>query len=221
MAAPEIEQLQTAIQEESNILKTLREQNAEASAVDASHKKLGELKKKMGQLMAAGKDKDKGDGKKKDRLLLKTAKGTRDFGPAETACRSHIESIVREVFTSYGGTGLDTPVFERKDILAGKYGEDAKLIFDLADQGGEQLALRYDHTVRVISRIFIILWLITLQVPLARHLASSLPSAASSSSKLFQFGKVYRRDNPVISKGRMREFSQAVCSAEFLLHYWY
>ena len=29
-------------------------------------------------------------------------------------------------------------------------------------------------------------------------------------SKLWQVGKVYRRDNPVMSKGRMREFSQAV-----------
>jgi len=41
-----------------------------------------------------------------------------------------------------------------EDILTDKYGEDAKLIFDLMDQGGEQLALRYDHTV-----------------PLARYLA--------------------------------------------------
>lgn len=31
--------------------------------------------------------------------------------------------------------------------LTGKYGEDSKLIYDLADQGGELLALRYDLTV--------------------------------------------------------------------------
>ncbi|GJJ13182.1 hypothetical protein Clacol_007433 [Clathrus columnatus] len=188
----DLEHLTQQISEQSTLLRTLREQNATRALIDEAHKKLGDLKKQVGQWTAAGKDKEKADAKKKDRLLLKTAKGTRDFGPTETACRFHIESTIRDVFTSFGGTGLDTPVFERKDILAGKYGEDAKLIFDLADQGGEQLALRYDHTV-----------------PLARHLASSLPSAASSSSKLFQFGKVYRRDNPVISKGRMREFSQA------------
>lgn len=29
----------------------------------------------------------------------------------------------------------------------GKYGEDSKLIYDLADQGGELLSLRYDLTV--------------------------------------------------------------------------
>ena len=39
------------------------------------------------------------------------------------------------------------PVFELKEILAGKYGEDSKLIYDLADQGGEICSLRYDLTV--------------------------------------------------------------------------
>jgi hypothetical protein len=33
-----------------------------------------------------------------------------------------------------------------------------------------------------------------------------------SGGKLWQVGKVYRRDNPVVSKGRMREFQQAVSS---------
>ena len=148
MSTPELGVLNQSIQDQSALLRTLREQSAEQSKIDEAHKRLGELRRTLGQLTAAGKERDKVDGKKKDRLLLKTAKGTRDFGPAETACRSHIESIIKDVFTSFGGTGLDTPVFERKDILAGKYGEDAKLIFDLADQGGEQLALRYDHTVR-------------------------------------------------------------------------
>ncbi|KIM82251.1 hypothetical protein PILCRDRAFT_820634 [Piloderma croceum F 1598] len=105
-------------------------------------------------------------------------------------CREHVERIVKDCFTTFGGACLDTPVFERKDILTDKYGEDAKLIFDLMDQGGEQLALRYDHTV-----------------PLARYLA--MTGGTNTQSKLWQVGKVYRRDNPVMSKGRMREFSQA------------
>jgi histidyl-tRNA synthetase len=117
--------------------------------------------------------------------------GTRDYGPSEMYCRAHIEHTVTEVFKAYGGGCLDTPVFERKDVLTGKYGEDQKLIFDLKDQGGEELALRYDHTV-----------------PLARYLAMAGASAAQA--KLWQVGKVYRRDNPVMSKGRMREFTQAV-----------
>lgn len=31
--------------------------------------------------------------------------------------------------------------------MIGKYGEDQKLIYDIKDQGGEQLSLRYDLTV--------------------------------------------------------------------------
>lgn len=38
-------------------------------------------------------------------------------------------------------------MFNGQDTLGGKYGEDSKLIFDLADQGGELLSLRYDLTV--------------------------------------------------------------------------
>ncbi|KAK7045641.1 Cytoplasmic and mitochondrial histidine tRNA synthetase [Paramarasmius palmivorus] len=162
--------------------------NGDPVALEEVRQKLGELKKTLGQAKAAA-----GGGKKKEereRLLLKTAKGTRDFGPAEMHCREHIERIVKDCFALYGGSCLDTPVFERKDILTGKYGEDQKLIFDLMDQGGEQLALRYDHTV-----------------PLARYLA--MMGANVTQHKLWQVGKVYRRDQPVMSKGRMREFSQA------------
>ena len=38
----------------------------------------------------------------------------------------------------------------------GKYGEDSKLIYDLADQGGELLSLRYDLTVYYINRFIAI-----------------------------------------------------------------
>ncbi|KAF8899592.1 hypothetical protein CPB84DRAFT_1847615 [Gymnopilus junonius] len=177
--------------------------------LDESKKTLSDLKKSLAMAKNAGKEKkpkpeklEKVDGepkpaeeqakegKKKERLLLKTAKGTRDYGPAEMFLRHHIESIVKECFATFGGACLDTPVFERKDVLTDKYGEDAKLIFDLMDQGGEQLALRYDHTV-----------------PLARYLA--MIGGTAPQHKLWQIGKVYRRDNPVMSKGRMREFMQA------------
>jgi len=38
-------------------------------------------------------------------------------------------------------------VYSLQETLLGKYGEDQKLIYDLADQGGELLSLRYDLTV--------------------------------------------------------------------------
>lgn len=93
-----------------------------------------------------------------------------------------------DVFKRHGATTLDTPVFELKEILSGKYGEDSKLIYDLQDQGGELCSLRYDLTV-----------------PLARWLAMN-PSVQSF--KRYQIAKVYRRDQPAMTKGRMREFYQ-------------
>ncbi|KAG5634742.1 hypothetical protein H0H81_000937, partial [Sphagnurus paluster] len=186
--ASENQALQLQIEQQKLHLVDLRKQGAAQNLLEEAKKALGDLQRALAQARSGAASKD--TTKKRERLMLKTAKGTRDYGPAEMYCRQYIERIVKDCFTSYGGSCLDTPVFERQDILQGKYGEDAKLIFDLMDQGGEQLALRYDHTV-----------------PLARYLA--MVGANNGHSKLWQVGKVYRRDNPVMSKGRMREFSQA------------
>lgn len=96
-------------------------------------------------------------------------------------------NTIRKIFKRHGAGEIDTPVFEEKDVLMGKYGEDSKLIYDLADQGGALLSLRYDLTV-----------------PFARFLATN----SVGNIKRFHIGKVYRRDNPVLSKGRFREFYQ-------------
>ncbi len=56
-------------------------------------------------------------------------------------------AIITKCFKRHGAETISTPVFELKDTLVGKYGEDSKLIYDLADQGGELLSLRYDLTV--------------------------------------------------------------------------
>ena len=72
-------------------------------------------------------------------------------------------------------------------MLVGKYGEDSKLIYDLADQGGELLSLRYDLTV-----------------PFARFLAMN----SVGNIKRFHIAKVYRRDQPQPARGRFREFYQ-------------
>lgn len=116
--------------------------------------------------------------------LLTTTLGTGE----DAALRDRLFQTVTDVFKRHGATTLDTPVFELKEILSGKYGEDSKLIYDLQDQGGELCSLRYDLTV-----------------PLARWLAMN-PSVQSF--KRYQIAKVYRRDQPAMTKGRMREFYQ-------------
>lgn len=74
------------------------------------------------------------------------------------------------------------------DSDCNRYGEDSKLIYDLADQGGEICSLRYDLTV-----------------PFARWLAMN---KTVQNIKRYHIAKVYRRDQPAVTKGRMREFYQ-------------
>lgn len=44
-------------------------------------------------------------------------------------------------------TPVTSTFFPPQETLIGKYGEGTKLIYELQDQGGELLALRYDLTV--------------------------------------------------------------------------
>ncbi|KAI4241062.1 MAG: hypothetical protein L6R40_004810 [Gallowayella cf. fulva] len=132
-----------------------------------------------------GRDKDK---EKAPTFNLKTPKGTKDWTGTDMVLRDRIFSTITTVFKRHGAVTIDTPVFELREILAGKYGEDSKLIYDLQDQGGEICSLRYDLTV-----------------PFARWLAMN-PSVQNI--KRYHIAKVYRRDQPAMTKGRMREFYQ-------------
>lgn len=130
-------------------------------------------------------------GKEKDgkvNFQLKVPKGTKDWQGKDMVIRDKIFGTITEVFKRHGAVTIDTPVFELKEILAGKYGEDSKLIYDLADQGGELCSLRYDLTV-----------------PFARWLAMN---SSVQNIKRYHIAKVYRRDQPAMTKGRMREFYQ-------------
>uniref|UniRef100_A0A8D0A301 histidine--tRNA ligase n=1 Tax=Sander lucioperca TaxID=283035 RepID=A0A8D0A301_SANLU len=123
----------------------------------------------------------------KHQFVLKTAKGTRDYNPKQMAIRERVFNTIISCFKRHGAETIDTPVFELKETLTGKYGEDSKLIYDLKDQGGELLSLRYDLTV-----------------PFARYLAMN----KITNIKRYHIAKVYRRDNPAMTRGRYREFYQ-------------
>ena len=121
--------------------------------------------------------------------------GTRDFLAAELEAREAAFGTIREVFGRYAFEPLQTPAFERLDVLMGKYGDEGdKLIFKILRRGEHEasgeadLALRYDMTV-----------------PLARVVAaygSQLPTPY----KRYTIGPVWRADRP--GKGRYREFTQ-------------
>jgi histidyl-tRNA synthetase len=134
---------------------------------------------------------------------LKCPKGTRDFGPRSMAIRERVMKVVVDTFKMHGAETIDTPAFELKvcahacahthytqDTLLGKYGDEGgKLVYDLDEQGGEPLSLRYDLTV-----------------PFARYVAMN----RLKTIKRYQIAKVYRRDQPRMTRGRYREFYQCV-----------
>jgi histidyl-tRNA synthetase len=121
--------------------------------------------------------------------------GTRDFLAAELESREAAFGTIKEVFVRYGFEPLQTPAFERLDVLTGKYGDEGdKLIFKILRRGEHEasgeadLALRYDMTV-----------------PLAR-VAAAYGSQLPSPYKRYTIGPVWRADRP--GKGRFREFAQ-------------
>lgn len=118
----------------------------------------------------------------------KVAKGVRDTDPIQMCLKNKACNFIKDTFRKHGAVEIDTPVFEPKETLLGKYGEEGgKLIYDLQDQGGELLSLRYDLTV-----------------PFARYCSTN----NIQKIKRFHLGKVWRRDQPNFSKGRFREFHQ-------------
>lgn len=124
---------------------------------------------------------------KGSQFQLKTPKGTKDWADKDMIIRDGIFNTLTLTFKRHGGVTIDTPVFELREILTGKYGEDLKLIYNLEDQGGELTSLRYDLTV-----------------PFARFVACN----NIANIKRYHVAKVYRRDQPAMTKGRMREFYQ-------------
>src|SRR3989339_656557 len=123
---------------------------------------------------------------------LQRAKGVRDFGPAEKIARDKLIQTLRSVFELYGYNPIETPVMERYELFASKYGigqeSDAmRETFKLKDQGLRDLVLRTEFTV-----------------PFARFVGMN--PQLKMPFKRYQIGKVFR-DGP-IKLGRYREFYQ-------------
>ncbi|HEY3733539.1 MAG TPA: histidine--tRNA ligase [Streptosporangiaceae bacterium] len=121
--------------------------------------------------------------------------GTRDFLAAELEAREAAFGKIKGVFARYGFEPLQTPAFERLEVLSGKYGDEGdKLIFKILRRGEHEasgeadMALRYDMTV-----------------PLAR-VAAAYGSQLPAPYKRYTIGPVWRADRP--GKGRFREFTQ-------------
>lgn len=137
---------------------------------------------------------DHGAASKPARRQAQVLKGMRDFLPERMIARQRVVALLRTVFERHGFEPIDTPALEYYDALAGKYGEDEKLIYHFEDHGGREIGLRYDLTV-----------------PLARFVAVHR-NELTFPFKRYHIGPVWRADRP--QKGRYREFWQ--CDADIV-----
>jgi histidyl-tRNA synthetase len=115
-------------------------------------------------------------------------KGFRDYLPEADIPRQAMLRKVVGVFESFGFGPLTTPALEYADVLTGKYGEEGdQLLYRFADNGGRDVALRYDLTVPL-ARV------------VAQHRSLDMPF------RRYQVAPVWRAEKP--ARGRFREFLQ-------------
>ncbi len=119
----------------------------------------------------------------------KVLKGFRDSLPQQEIVRQNLMAKVQQIFRSFGFVPIDTPALEYTEVLLGKGGgETDKQMFRFTDNGGRDVAMRFDLTV-----------------PLARYVAANY-SQLSFPFKRYHISKVWRGEKP--QKGRYREFWQ-------------
>lgn len=119
----------------------------------------------------------------------KVLKGFRDILPAAEIQRSELTEKITEVYRSFGFVPIDTPVLEYTEILLRKSnGETEKQVFRFEDNGGRDVAMRFDLTV-----------------PFARFTAEHY-SELYLPFKRYHIAKVWRGEKP--QAGRYREFVQ-------------
>ena len=141
-------------------------------------------------------------------MVKKPTTGMKDVLPEEMQLRDYVTRLVKETYSTFGFSSIETPAVEHIENLCSKQGgENEKLIFKILKRGEKlQLTegvkeedlvdsgLRYDLTV-----------------PLSRYYsnhAAELPSPF----KALQIGPVWRADRP--QKGRFRQFVQ--CDIDIL-----
>ena len=124
-----------------------------------------------------------------DMIEPKVLKGFRDSLPQQEIVRQTLMAKIQDILRSFGFVPIDTPALEYTEVLLGKGGgETDKQMFRFQDNGGRDVALRFDLTV-----------------PLARYVAANY-SQLSFPFKRYHMSKVWRGEKP--QKGRYREFLQ-------------
>ena len=119
----------------------------------------------------------------------RTLSGFMELLPGPQQQMEQIMAILRETYSLYGFTPLDTPVIESSEVLLAKAGGETEKQIYRFTKGDSDLSLRFDLTV-----------------PLAKYVALHYADL-SFPFRRYQIGKVYRGERA--QRGRFREFYQA------------
>lgn len=116
-------------------------------------------------------------------------KGFRDYLPNIAIARTEMISALQSAFSTFGFVPIDTPALEYSDILLGKGSDETdRQLFRFTDQGGRDVAMRFDLTV-----------------PLARFAAMNI-NELGTPFRRYHIAPVWRAEKP--QRGRYREFVQ-------------
>ena len=119
----------------------------------------------------------------------RTLSGFMELLPPRQAQFDRMVELLRQSYSRYGFTPLDTPVIEASEVLLAKAGGETEKQIYRFNKGDSDLSLRFDLTV-----------------PLAKYVALHYADL-SFPFRRFQIGKVYRGERA--QRGRFREFYQA------------
>ena len=119
----------------------------------------------------------------------RTLSGFMELLPADQMKMERMLSVLRETYSLYGFTPLDTPIIESSEVLLAKGGGETEKQIYRFTKGDSDLSLRFDLTV-----------------PLAKYVAEHY-GELTFPFRRYQIGKVYRGERA--QRGRFREFYQA------------
>ncbi len=123
------------------------------------------------------------------KIAPRTLSGFMELLPAEQMKMERMMEILRQSYSVYGFSPLDTPVIESAQVLLAKGGGETEKQIYRFQKGDSDLALRFDLTV-----------------PLAKYVAAHYANLTFPFRR-YQIGKVYRGERA--QRGRFREFYQA------------
>ena len=123
------------------------------------------------------------------KITPRTLSGFMELLPAPQQQMERIMEILRNTYSLYGFTPLDTPAIESSDVLLAKGGGETEKQIYRFQKGDADLSLRFDLTV-----------------PLAKYVSLHY-NDLTFPFRRYQIGKVYRGERA--QRGRFREFYQA------------